>query len=190
MTNIPYILGKNAIWERKAAIEAQSDLFNEKQALLYKKHPLKLSVLQAFAFQNQIRAFFEKFVYTFEPYTRIELAKIEEMKATSQAIHTTLNSNIRLYSGLFAVWSLIKPDYDWFYVHKMSYLYRPPRHEILKRLRVSSLFALIAIASHHLTTHIGMCFYYPELIADLQIGDEFELGYWSRHFVKGLVSEP
>lgn len=188
MTNIPYLLGKSAAYQRKDAILAQEDLFNEKQVLLYQKTPLKLTVLQAFVHQVQIRAFFDKFIYTFEPLTRIEQAKIEEVKAYDTLIHQAIFQNIRLYSTIFAVWSLVRPDYEWFYVHKMSYLYRPSRQAVVRRLVQSSVSAGISFKAKAIATCFGMCFYYPEFLADLQIGEDFEIGYWSHHFVGSLVS--
>ena len=33
---------------------------------------------------------------------------------------------------------------------------------------------------------ILLCFYYPSLLSDVQIGEDFELGYWSKKFAKNL----
>jgi hypothetical protein len=88
----------------------------------------------------------------------------------------------------FAYIKVLKPEGEWKYKHSIIFLPEVP----FEQIKVRSAWLVVSFIIFHfnyLFKDTMMGFFYPDLLCDLQIGKEFELGYWSSKLVEKIQNK-
>ncbi|CAG9310531.1 unnamed protein product [Blepharisma stoltei] len=185
MANIPYYIVPPCIPIRKKIVDAQTELYRSQKKLLYEEPPIMISYYKSFISRKSIEFFFENVLRPMELFTDIETYKKKEAFYNLYHIKTYMHMVIKaLICGVGAYFS-IKVDPEWLWKYKLIYIPYFPIKDLVKRFAIIAVTGFFYKQSYRLVPWV-ICLWYPNILADLQIGSDFELGYWTQKFVKGI----
>lgn len=184
MANVSYYFTFPDAGIRKGFIEAHKEL-SKAGRTIYTTHPILIPFYTSFKNRNNIEAFLSKTIDSMETFTEIERLKKLEVIYYKKILYDLFEHYAKVAVFVFTCAKLCHIRPEWKYKHKIMYMPYIPTTEIPKRLGWLSL-GLTMLYFSSVVPKFMLCFYYPALLADLQIGEEFELGYWTTKFVKSL----
>jgi len=186
MSNIHYFLVSPDPSIRKKILKSQYNLLKHEKKLLYEEEPLKLGVLQCLVHRKRISEFLDKTVREFPALSDIEALKAQETLHNYTRIKSMLYYWTVGLSCFLGAYSILRPEFDWVYQQKVFYS-KFSKSNLLQRALFGGFFLLVLANSKNIR-EVLLTGYYSDLLANLQIGEEFELGHLSREFVSSLVN--
>lgn len=184
MANVPYYFAAPDIGIRKGIVEAHAELFKANK-MIYEQMPFKLSLYKSFRYRKNIEFFFERVAFPMETFTEIERLKKMEVKHYKELISKVMKLYVRAFVLGYGLSKIFHLKSEWKYKYKLIYVPFIPLSEYKVRF-AWAIATGVAFKFSDFAANFIMCFYYPSLLADLQIGDGFEIGYWTTKFVKSL----
>ena len=187
MSNYPYYFCEPHPYIRKGIIESHLEL-SKLNKTIYSEHPTRISFIQSFSNRSAIKSFFEKTLPSIETFTEIERFKKKELLYHKLNIEQVLQYYANFLTVVFGCTKVLRPEAEWKYKHSVIFLPEIPYNQIKAR---SAWLVCTFIVFHYnyLFKDIIMGFFYPDLLCDLQIGKEFELGYWASKLVEKIQNK-
>jgi len=189
MANYHYLANEPCAQWRRGVLKAQVELHKRHRVLLYEVYPLQLGMLRGLLYRKDIEFFLSEVVFAMEPLTEIERNKIQEVKYLYEDVTATLLKLTHNIGGFTALYSLINPKHEWVYKYYLKYIPALPRAEIVRRVGKAGVWTLLTVYSGAWLVPLLRTLYLSDLLANLQIGQQFELGYWSRSFVSSIMTK-
>lgn len=187
MSNYPYFFIEPSGGIRKGIVDAHAELAKLGKTI-YVKRPKKISLYLSFKHRGTIRNFFNKTLVQIETFSEIErLKKLEVLYHLGQIEYWT-QTYARFFLVCFGIFKVLKPEPEWMYKYQLMFLREIPVEQTLKRLGWIGITVLL-FKYTYVFKDVIIGLYYPSLICDLQIGKEFELGYWANKFSKEIRSK-
>lgn len=184
MSNIPYYFALPDVGIRKGIIEAHEELSKDNKTI-YEQPPFKIPLYKSFLYRKNIEYFLTQTVYSMETFTEIERLKKIESQFNKTTLWRTFDIYRKIAVTLFGLYKVFNVKKEWIHKHKLLYLPFIPYSELKTRfLWVVGTVCIWKITN--IVPDIIICLYYPSLLCDLQIGTDFEIGYWTSKFVHSL----
>lgn len=152
---------------------------------IYVKRPEKISLYLSYKHRGAIKNFFDKTLAQMETFSDIERVKKLEALHNLGQIEYWVRVHLNFALFFFGAFKILRPEPEWMYKHQLIYLRDISFDQTAKRLGWFGL-TLLLFKFNYVFIDVIMGFYYPNLLCDLQIGEEFELGYWAGKFVKEI----
>lgn len=187
MSNYPYYFCEPSPAIRKRIIESQSEL-RKLGKTIYSTDPQHLSIIQTFKNRRAISSFFKNTLPKLEALTVIEQWKIKEVLYHKSSLESSFQWFANILTIWFGLYKVLRPEPEWKYKYSIIFLPEVP-FEQLKRRFGWLLVTFVIFRYNYVFKDIMTGFYYPDLLCDLQIGEDFELGYWSSRFVKEVTQK-
>ena len=184
MANFPYYFSEPNAGIRKGIVEAHAGLAKLGKTI-YAESPKRISLYLSFKHRVGIRNFFNKTLTQMETLTEIERLKKKEALYNLSRFEHWLQSYANVFVLIFGSCKVLKVEPEWLYKHQLMFLRDIPFEHIVKRLSWLG-FSLFLFKYNYVFKDILIGLFYPDLLCDLQIGKEFELGYWVDKFVGEL----
>lgn len=189
MANYHYLAALPCAQWRRGVLKSQLELHKHHRVLLYEVYPLQLSLFQGVLYRKDIEFFLSEVVFAMEPLTEIERNKIQEVKQLHEDVTDSLLEWTHVIGGFTALYSLLNPKHEWVYKYYLKYIPALPKAEIARRLGRAGVWTLLTVYSGTWLVPLLRTLYLPDLLSLLQIGEQFEVGYWSRSFVSSIMTK-
>ena len=184
MSNINYYFSHPDIGIRKAIVETHAEL-SKSNKTIYQNPPYKISLYKSFLYRRNIEFFLYEVAFKMETFTEIERLKKLEVKHSRELILSTFGHYTDAAIVLFTLPKILHIKPEWKYKYKMIYLPYIPISDFKPRIAwLLATYFLLKFDS--IVPNLLLCLYSPSFLADLQIGEDFELGYWTTKFAKSL----
>lgn len=184
MSNFPYHFSEPNAGIRKGIVEAHAELAKLGKTI-YSENPKRISLYLSFKHRVGIRNFFNKTLTQMETLTEIERLKKKEALFNLSQFEHWLQSYANLFVIIFAACKVFKVEPEWLYKYQLMYLRDIPFDQVAKRMGWLG-FSFVLFKFNFVFKDVMIGLFYPDLLCDLQIGKEFELGYWADKFVSEI----
>jgi hypothetical protein len=184
MSNYPYYFCTPSSGIRKGIIDSHSEL-EKIGKTIYSVHPNRITILESFKNRRMIHYFFENTLPLMEPLTEIERWKKKEALYHKSRLEESFQWFTNLFTIWFGLFKVLRPESEWKYKYSIVFLPEVPFDQLKKRFGWL-LITLLFFRFNFVVKDTFIALYYPDLLCDLQIGEDFELGYWASRFVKEI----
>ena len=146
---------------------------------------MRISFVKALLHRASLEVFFTSLVEEMELVTDLEISKRREVQHNRLQIEQHLGHLAGFFTLLCGGYFTVRPQYEWVARQKLLYLSKIPRRVVYLR-GVFALLTGVGVAYRKTVAKHLMPLYYADLLADLQLSPELELGYWARQFALKL----